>query len=129
MAEKDWILENIRQILRDTGIKEEYLAGHLGISQGELSKILSGQRKDYPKYLPQIAESLKVSFHRLVLPPGVVQNNFGPIAAHGIGQVSNLFQENKELCEQLLKAKDEIIQAERDAKEELRKRLDEHRGG
>jgi hypothetical protein len=38
----------------------ENVSNAIGISKGEFSKILSGQRKDYFKYLPLLAENLEV---------------------------------------------------------------------
>ena len=63
---KDWILENIRILMKEKGIKVENLFPAIGISQGELSKILSGQRSDYFKHLPNFAIALGVTYHQLV---------------------------------------------------------------
>jgi lambda repressor-like predicted transcriptional regulator len=57
---KDWILANIENIMREKGLKLETVSKEIGISKGEFSKILSEQRKDYPKYLVKIAEILEV---------------------------------------------------------------------
>jgi transcriptional regulator with XRE-family HTH domain len=65
----DWILNNIKGILKEKALKVETVSSEIGISKGEFSKILSGEREQYFKYLPQISQSLGVSFHQLVTPP------------------------------------------------------------
>jgi len=46
----------------------------------------------------------------LVTPSGMI--NYGEIRDNGIGQVNNLYQQNKELNEQLLNAKEEVIKSQ-----------------
>jgi DNA-binding Xre family transcriptional regulator len=124
--EKDWILDNIKRVLAEKQIKVETVSNEIGISKGEFSKILSGQRKDYFKYLPQIAESIETTFHELVTPPHIVQNNHvDEVNANGVGNAGNVYQQNNiELyeriiseCEEKDKAKDMLI-------EQLRTELD-----
>lgn len=64
----DWIIENIKNLIHQKGIKVENISKDLGISKGEFSKIMNGQRKDYIKYLPAIADYLKVGYKVLLLP-------------------------------------------------------------
>ena len=66
MTTKNMILENIRKILQEKGIKVENISKEIGISKGEFSKIMNGQRKDYSKYLHRIAESLNLTYHQLI---------------------------------------------------------------
>lgn len=65
----DWILKKIKSLLKEKEIKMENFSKEIGISVGEFSKILSGERANYFKHLPQIALSLDVDFHDLVAPP------------------------------------------------------------
>ena len=39
------MLESIREQIKDSGIKQKFLAEHLGISTSMLSLVLSGERK------------------------------------------------------------------------------------
>lgn len=55
MIKNDWILKNINQLIDDKGIKLEYISAKLGISQGEVSKILKGERECYTKYVYQFS--------------------------------------------------------------------------
>lgn len=70
----DWIIENIKNLIHEKGIKVENISRELGISKGEFSKIINGQRKDYIKYLPAIAECLKVGYRVLLLPKDSYNN-------------------------------------------------------
>jgi transcriptional regulator with XRE-family HTH domain len=88
-TKKDFILENIKDIMKNKSIKVETVSTGIGISKGEFSKILSGERENYFKHLPQIAHSLGVSFHELVTPKSVVQNNHGEVKENSIGNASN----------------------------------------
>ena len=116
--QKDWILDNIKRILAEKQIKVETVSNEIGISKGEFSKILSGQRKEYFKYLPQIAESIQITFHELVTPTQIIQNNHGEINNNENGNASNDYQQNNiELYERIIKetlekdrAKDMLIE-------------------
>ncbi len=99
---KDWILDNIRNIMKEKSIKVENLATSIGNSKGELSKILNGERKDYFKYLPDIAKGLNVSFHNLVSPQNENIND------NGVGQ-AHILEQKDESIKNLLLAKDLII--------------------
>lgn len=130
--EKDWILENIKKIIKEKGLKVENVSNAIGISKGEFSKILSGQRDNYPKYLPQIADSLEVSFHQLVTPNNVILNNYGEIKEQSQGQVANMYNStDKVLYERLInecnekdKTKDELLKTEREAKENYKRKYE-----
>ncbi len=95
---KDWILENIRNIMHEKHIKVENISSAIGISNGELSKILNGERKDYFKHLPNIAKVLEVSFHQLVTPQnGNVFNNHGSIDTIGVAQAHIVEQKDESI--------------------------------
>jgi transcriptional regulator with XRE-family HTH domain len=61
MIQNDCILNNVRIIAKRKGIKLSTFAKDLGISQGELSKILGGERRDYMKYFPVFVKILHVN--------------------------------------------------------------------
>jgi len=103
-TKKDWILENIKDIMKEKSIKVETVSTEIGISKGEFSKILSGEREQYYKHLPLIAQSLGVSFHSLVTPKGLVQNNHGEVKENSVGNASNTqihHHGNKDLYERM----------------------------
>ena len=103
---KDWILENIRTLMKEKSIKVENFSTAIGISKGELSKILNGERKDYYRYLPDMANELKVSFHNLVSPQnGQVFYNHGSIDNNSVGQ-AHIVEQKDESIKNLLLAKD-----------------------
>ena len=60
MIERDnaILLENIRKILDEKGIKHCKLANRLGLSNAEFSRMLSGKRVVRACYIPSIAEVL-----------------------------------------------------------------------
>ena len=60
--ENDWILPKIKKLIREKQTKVENLAKFIGISQGELSKILNGERLNYYKHIPAIAEYFNIPF-------------------------------------------------------------------
>jgi len=62
---KDQTLNNIAYYMRSRHIKVENMARALGISAGEFSKILNGQRKHYHKHLPGIAAYLNIDLQAL----------------------------------------------------------------
>ncbi len=64
--ENDWILPKIKKLIKEKQTKLEILAKFIGISQGELSKILSGERLNYYKYIPAIADYFEIPFLSLV---------------------------------------------------------------
>lgn len=90
--------------MKEKSIKVETVSTEIGISKGEFSKILSGEREQYYKHLPLIAQSLGVSFHELVTPKGIVQNNHGEVKENSVGNASNTqihHYGNKELFDRM----------------------------
>ena len=61
----DSVLSKIALHMRIRHVKVENMARALGISAGEFSKILNGQRKHYQKHLPGIAAYLNLDLHAL----------------------------------------------------------------
>jgi transcriptional regulator with XRE-family HTH domain len=64
--ENDWILPKIKKLIREKHTKLEILAKFIGISQGEFSKILKGERLNYYKHIPAIADYFEIPFLSLV---------------------------------------------------------------
>ena len=60
MIERDnaILLENIRMILDEKGIKHCKVAGRLGMSNAEFSRMLAGKRVVRACYIPSIADVL-----------------------------------------------------------------------
>lgn len=116
---KDWILDNLNRIIDQKGIKLEYIAAKLGKSQGEVSKILKGERESYTKYIYQFTEILNEPYHELVKNNEVNLYNYGEVKAQGVGNVNtNTYQNtiNNDLVDQRLKDKEELLQIEREQK-------------
>lgn len=63
MAMKDdpVLLSNIRRILDEKGIKHCKVAGSIGVSSAEFSRILSGRKIIRASYIPVIASALGVT--------------------------------------------------------------------
>lgn len=61
------LLESIKELIKRKNMKMEVVAKDLGISCGELSKVLSGKRKRPMKYLPKLIEILNISISDLVI--------------------------------------------------------------
>ena len=117
MIKNDWILKNINQLIVEKGIKLEYISAKLGISQGEVSKILKGERECYTKYVYQFSQILNEPYHDIVKNDEVNQYNYGEIKDNGIGNVRTLKKSiDIELFEQRIQDKDDLIKLEREQK-------------
>jgi hypothetical protein len=64
----DSVLNKIALQMRIKQVKVENISRALGISAGEFSKVINGQRKQYHKYLPGIAAYLEMSPQELLKP-------------------------------------------------------------
>ena len=117
MIKNDWVLDNINKIISKKGIKLEYISAKLGISQGEVSKILKGERECYTKYVYQFSQILNEPYHDIVKNDEVNQYNYGEIKDNGIGNVRTLKKSiDIELFEQRIQDKDDLINLEREQK-------------
>ena len=117
MIKNDWVLDNINKIISKKGIKLEYISAKLGISQGEVSKILKGERECYTKYVYQFSQILNEPYHDIVKNDEVNQYNYGEIKDNGIGNVRTLKKSiDIELFEQRIQDKDDLIKLEREQK-------------
>ena len=106
------VIENIRSIRKNKGISHEAMAVNLGISQTAYTKIERRETKLTIDRLQKIAEILEVQLGDLleVEPQSFhqeIHNNTGTAITHQ--KVETLYQENREVYEKLLAAKDEQI--------------------
>lgn len=116
MEKQDWILDNIKSIIRAKGIKLTAIAKELGKSQGEISKILNGERENYTDDLHKWVKPLGTPFHDLV------QNNslsqyVHEVKDNGVGNVHTYQKLESSIYEERIRDKDELIKSEREQKE------------
>lgn len=117
MVKNDWILRNINKLIDEKGIKLEYISAKLGISQGEVSKILKGERDSYTKYVYQFSQILNEPYHEIIKNDEVNQYNYGEIKDNGIGNVHTFKKAlDLDVYEQRVKDKDDLINLEREQK-------------
>lgn len=107
------IIENIKIIRKNKGISHEAMALNLGISQAAYTKLEKSETKLTVDRLFKIAEVLEVRMEDLLNLESKsfrqeIYNNES-VTAISQQQIENLYQENKEVYEKLLKSKDEQI--------------------
>ncbi len=107
------VIENIRTIRQRKGISHEAMAVNLGISQTAYTKIEREETKLTVERLQKIAEILNVKLDELLElePQSFYQeiHNNESVTAISHQKVENLHQENREIYEKLIAAKDEQI--------------------
>jgi len=107
------VIDNIRTIRKHKGFSHEAMAISLGISQAAYTKIEQGDTKLTIDRLQKIAEILDVklgdllefepqSFHQEI-------HNNNSVTAISHQKVENLYQENREIYEKLIAAKEKQI--------------------
>ena len=101
--ENDWILPKIKILIREKQTKLEIWAKFIDISQGELSKILNGERLNYYKYIPAIADYFEIPFLSLVCNENKINSS---ISYHPDFQLLN---NNINQLEAIIKAKEANI--------------------
>jgi transcriptional regulator with XRE-family HTH domain len=97
MKKSNYILDNINEVIKAKKIKLEFIAHKLGISQGEVSKILNGDRKEYEKYIYDFSKILDIDYQELVRNQEVNLVNDGEVRAQNLSVVHNLNHGEKEL--------------------------------
>lgn len=117
MKKQDWILDNIKRIIREKGIKLSTIANDIGKSQGEVSKILNGDRENYTDELYKWEKPLGTPFHDLVQNNSFSQNNYGEVKDHGIVNVHTLQKVDNNLFEERIHDKEEMYKSEKEQKE------------
>jgi len=107
------VIENIKTIRKNKGISHEAMAINLGISQTAYTKIEREETKLTVERLQKIAEILDVKLGELLEfePQSFHQeiHNNESVTAISHQKVENLYQENREVYEKLIAAKDEQI--------------------
>ncbi len=133
--ENDWILSNIKKIIKEKNLKLENVSNDIGKSTGEFSKILNGERKNYFSDLPKIAQALDVDFHTLVKQDStVIQNNHhqegGTAIANNINdqkyidKLVNQCQHTIESKEATIKTLEDLVKNEKEAKENFKRKYE-----
>ena len=107
------VIKNIKAIRKNKGISHEAMAVNLGISQAAYTKLESGETKLTVDRLYKIAEILEIQVEDLLNAEekGFHQEicNNKTITTISQQHVENLYQDNKEVYEMLIKSKDEQI--------------------
>lgn len=106
------ILNNIRKTRIGKEISHEAMAMNLGISQTAYTKLERGDTKLTVERLFKIADILEVTVAELLESESSVQQNIHnneKVTAIGNQRIENLHQENKEIYEKLIQAKEEQI--------------------
>ena len=104
------IINRIKEIRKEKGISHEAMAFDLGISQVAYSKLEKNETKLNVDRLYKIAEILDIKVSDLLNEEkSTIYNQDLKDNAIGHQQIENLHQENKEVYQELLKAKDEQI--------------------
>ena len=127
--ENDQILPKIKKLIREKQTKVENLAKFIGISQGELSKILNGERLNYYKHIPAIAEYFNIPFLSFV------KENSSNLAIKNLSISQHpdyhLLNGNIIQFEEIIKAKEaniktleELVISEREAKENYKRKYE-----
>ena len=107
------VIENIKTVRKHKGISLEGMAMNLGLSQTAYTKIEKEETKLTVERLQKIADILDVKLGELleVEPQSFHQeiHNNESVTAISHQKVENLYQENREVYEKLIAAKDEQI--------------------
>ena len=125
--ENDWILPKIKKIIKERQTKIEHIAKSIGVSNGEFSKILNGERLNYYKHIPAIADYFNLSFLELV--KNDLPNHFNTSTSEN----SEIFLLNKYItqCNETISSKDatiktldDLVKSEREAKENYKRKYE-----
>ncbi len=104
------IINKIREIRKEKGISHEAMAFDLGISQVAYSKLEKNETKLNVDRLYRIAEILDTKIADLLgLEVSKIYQQEFKDNSQNYQEIQSLYQENKEIFERLLQAKDEQI--------------------
>jgi transcriptional regulator with XRE-family HTH domain len=127
--EYDWILLKIKKIIKERQTKIEHIAKSIGVSNGEFSKILNGERLNYYKHIPAIAEYFNIPFLSFVKEDSsnlAIKNQ--SISQHPDYQLLNgniiQFEEIIKAKEANIKTLEELVISEREAKENYKRKYE-----
>lgn len=102
------IVNKIKKLRLAKGFSHSDMADKLNITRSAYQRLESGETYSWAKYLDEIMETLETT-------PKDFFNDIGKKVFyqinhdHSVGYNENLYQENKEITEQLIKVKDEMI--------------------
>ena len=105
------IIEKIKDIRSNKGYSHEYMAFELGISQVAYSKLEKLETKLSVERLYKIAEILEVKVGEIldIAPNNQFNQTTRENSTGYLQQIENFYQENKDVYEKLINAKDEQI--------------------
>ena len=106
----DTIAKNIRKYREIKGYSQEYVAHQLNINQASYAKLENNSTKITIDRLFSIAKLLETEISEILdLKNQTIFNQTDNETANAFGKVEHYYQENKEVYQELLKAKDEQI--------------------
>ena len=125
--ENDWILPKIKKIIKQRQTKIVHIAKSIGISNGEFSKILNGERLNYYKHIPAIADYFNLSFLELV--KNDLPNHFNSPTSENseVFLLDNYITQCKETISSKdanIKTLDDLVKSEREAKENYKRKYE-----
>lgn len=126
----DDILKRVVSLRKNRGISHEAMATNLDLSQAAYSKIEKGETKLSIERLYKIAEILDSTVEELMgfqnkYSQEIKDNEHFTVIAHQ--EVENLFQENKEISDKLIKHLENLVQAKDQIIKELESKLNQKR--
>ncbi len=106
----NFISKNIRKYRELKGFSQEYMANQLNINQASYAKIESSTTKLTIDRLFKISKLLETGITELLdLKTQTVFNQKENETANAYGKIEHFYQDNKDVYEKLLQAKDEQI--------------------
>ena len=106
----DTIAKNIKKYREIKGYSQEYVAHQLNINQASYAKLENNSTKITIDRLFSIAKLLETEISEILdLKNQTIFNQTDNEIANAFGKVEHYYQENKEVYQELLKAKDEQI--------------------
>ena len=106
----DTIAKNIRKYREIKGYSQEYVAHQLNINQASYAKLENNSTKITIDRLFSIAKLLETEISEILdLKNQTIFNQTDNEIANAFGKVEHYYQENNEVYQELLKAKDEQI--------------------
>ena len=122
------ILKRVISLRKNRGISHEAMATNLDLSQAAYSKIEKGETKLSIERLYKIAEILDSSVEELMgfqskYSQEIKDNEHFTVIAHQ--EVENLFQENKEISDKLIRHLEDLVQTKDQIIKELESKLNQ----
>ena len=106
----DIIAKNIKKYRELKGFSQEYMAHQLSVNQSTYAKMENNSTKITIDKLFSVAKLLETDVSEILdLKNQTIFNQTDNETANAFGKVEHYYQENKEVYQELLKAKDEQI--------------------